>query len=154
MPPLNLEMNNSEAQVENLTVTDVQEAAVSECENNAEECEDISVAYKPVNNVEEEINHDMTITHRKKKHTLNELDEKEDNENTQKENSSCGDSSSCAKCLNEKKQNFQVYHKNSKDRINNNASVRAALYELSPQWFKSFLIDPEYVMTGAKKADE
>lgn len=56
----------------------------------------------------------------------------------------------CTKLKDKNHNNLTVYHKRKEDRINRNSSIKAALFEWSPKWLKSFLIDPEYVMSGVK----
>lgn len=56
----------------------------------------------------------------------------------------------CAKCLEQKNTDMTVYHKQKEHSITNNVSVKAALIEMSPQWFKKFLNEPEFVMTETK----
>lgn len=64
------------------------------------------------------------------------------------------DSNTCVKCQQQKADNLpklKVYHKREEDNIVKNSSVRAALFEWTPQWFKSLMRDPEHLMFGAKK---
>ncbi|XP_060596411.1 diacylglycerol O-acyltransferase 1-like isoform X1 [Ruditapes philippinarum] len=63
------------------------------------------------------------------------------------------DERSCVKCqkLNQDKlANMTVYYKKKEDSIVKNSSIRSVLYECFPLWFKSFLKDPEYRMSGIK----
>lgn len=65
-----------------------------------------------------------------------------------------GGSNPCIKCQQQKADNLpklKVYHKRTEDNIVKNSSVRAALFEWMPQWFKSLIRDPEHLMLGAKK---
>lgn len=59
----------------------------------------------------------------------------------------------CAKCLEKKKTDMTVYHKQKEHALTSTISVRAVLNDLSPQWFKRFINDPEYIMTETKTAD-
>ena len=58
--------------------------------------------------------------------------------------------SQCIKLNQENPQNMTVYYKKKEDAIVKNSSIRAALFESFPLWFKSFLRDPEYVMSSIK----
>lgn len=60
---------------------------------------------------------------------------------------------SCKKCQQLKENNFpkmEIYHKKKEDSIVRNASIRAAVFSLSPAWFKSLIRDPEYIMSNVK----
>ena len=63
--------------------------------------------------------------------------------------------SSCKSCkIQQKKTNqISVYKKKDSDRVSKPSSFRAAVMDLSPEWFKSFLRDPEFVMEGGKRAE-
>lgn len=62
---------------------------------------------------------------------------------------------SCKSCeLEQQKDNHMyLYKKRDSDKVSKQGSIRAALMDLSPQWFKSLIRDPEFLMTGGKKAE-
>ena len=62
--------------------------------------------------------------------------------------------SPCENCKIEWKKNDQVsvYKKIDSDRASKQSNFRAAVMDLSPEWFKSFMRDPEFVMEGGKRA--
>lgn len=63
--------------------------------------------------------------------------------------------SACKSCkLEQKKDSRQfIYKKKDADNITKKGSITAVLMDFSPQWFKSLMRDPEFVMTGGKKAE-
>lgn len=78
-----------------------------------------------------------------------------DNCNIYRNNCKESDSSedeTCAKCLEQKNSGMTVYHKQKEHAITNSVNVKAALINMSPQWFKTFLNEPEFVMTETKTA--
>ena len=62
--------------------------------------------------------------------------------------------SPCKNCkIEQKKQNLiSVYKKKDSDRASKQSSFRAAVMDLSPEWFKSLMREPEFVMVGGKRA--
>lgn len=63
--------------------------------------------------------------------------------------------STCKNCkLEQRKDSRQfIYKKRDPDNITKQGSITAVLMDFSPQWFKSLMRDPEFVMTGGKKAE-
>lgn len=61
----------------------------------------------------------------------------------------------CKNCkLEQQKDNKMfIYKKRESDNISKQSSFSAVLMDFSPQWFKSLMRDPEFVMTGGKKAE-
>ncbi|KAL4234461.1 Diacylglycerol O-acyltransferase 1 [Mactra antiquata] len=50
------------------------------------------------------------------------------------------------------KSDRKIYYKKKEDSIVKDSSIRTVLFDLSPRWLQSFLIDPEYVITNNKKS--
>ena len=67
------------------------------------------------------------------------------------------DTSVCSNCKLEQDSHKDtkqfIYRKRNIDSISKEGSICSALMNFSPQWFKSLMKDPEYVMTGGKKAE-
>lgn len=63
--------------------------------------------------------------------------------------------SACKNCKLEQKKDSRpfIYKKRDSDNITKQGSITAVLMDFSPQWFKSLMRDPEFVMTGGKKAE-
>lgn len=76
-----------------------------------------------------------------------DINENEKNLSPGKENKQC------EKCLQQKTADMTVYLKQKQHAVVTSTSVRTVLYEMSPNWFKKFVSEPEYVMTETKTAD-